>query len=159
MSKPDLSTYGGRLREVGYAGMVANQTENVIVDRVNAAATSIEFGYAVAYAGANQVKAPASDDDDIVGISVRHAVHPADASGNVAYARYQAVPVMKTGYILALADENAAAGDGVISITAKSGKLGSVTGGAAGAGRVAVPGAVWENAVTAGSIGLIRIVS
>ena len=57
----------------------------------------------------------------------------------------------------AVAYENATRGDGVISVTAQNGKLGSTTGGAAGAGRVAVPGAIWETTTTAGQIGIVRI--
>lgn len=158
MSKPDLSSYGGRLRDLGYAGQIVDTNPVTIEALINDQATAIDFGVAVARSAAdNTCKAPAADGDKIVGISVRHAIRPADSSNNVTYAQKDAVPVLRDGFIYATAYENATRGDGVISVTAQSGKLGSTTGGAAGAGRVAVPGATWETTTTAGSIGIVRI--
>ncbi len=158
MSKPDLSTYGGRLRDLGYAGQIVDTNPVTIEALINDQATAIDFGVAVARSAAdNTCKAPAADGDKIVGISVRHAIRPADSSNNVTYAQKDAVPVLRDGFVYATAYENATRGDGVISVTAQNGKLGSTTGGAAGAGRVAVPGATWETTTTAGSIGIVRI--
>lgn len=158
MSKPDLSTYGGRLRDLGYAGQIVDTNPVTIEALINDQATAIDFGVAVARSAAdNTCKAPAADGDKIVGISVRHAIRPADSSNNVTYAQKDAVPVLRDGFVYATAYENATRGDGVISVTAQSGKLGSTTGGAAGTGRVAVPGATWETTTTAGSIGIVRI--
>ncbi|MGE4448578.1 MAG: hypothetical protein AB7E15_09805 [Azospira sp.] len=158
MSKPDLSTYGGRLRDLGYAGQIVDTNPVTIATLINDQATAIDFGVAVARSAANDTcKAPTADGDKIVGISVRHAIRPADASNNVNYAQKDAVPVLRDGFVYAVAYENAARGDGVISVTAQNGKLGSTTGGAAGAGRVAVPGATWETTTTAGQIGIVRI--
>ena len=158
MSKPDLSTYGGRLRDLGYAGQIVDTNPVTIATLINDQATAIDFGVAVARSAAdNTCKAPAADGDKIVGISVRHAIRPADSSNNVNYAQKDAVPVLRDGFVYATAYENAARGDGVISVTAQNGKLGSTTGGAAGAGRVAVPGATWETTTTAGQIGIVRI--
>ena len=158
MSKPDLSTYGGRLRDLGYAGEIVDTNPVTIEALINDQATAIDFGVAVARSAAdNTCKAPAADGDKIVGISVRHAIRPADSSNNVTYAQKDAVPVLRDGFVYATAYENATRGDGVISVTAQNGKLGSTTGGAAGAGRVAVPGATWETTTTAGSIGIVRI--
>lgn len=158
MSKPDLSTYGGRLRDLGYAGQIVDTNPVTIKALINDQATAIDFGVAVARSAAdNTCKAPAADGDKIIGISVRHAIRPADSSNNVTYAQKDAVPVLRDGFVYATAYENATRGDGVISVTAQSGKLSSTTGGAAGAGRVAVPGATWETTTTAGSIGIVRI--
>lgn len=158
MSKPDLSTYGGRLRDLGYAGQIVDTNPVTIATLINDQATAIDFGVAVARSAANDTcKAPTADGDKIVGISVRHAIRPADASNNVNYTQKDAVPVLRDGFVYAVAYENAARGDGVISVTAQNGKLGSTTGGAAGAGRVAVPGATWETTTTAGQIGIVRI--
>ncbi len=158
MSKPDLSTYGGRLRDLGYAGQIVDTNPATIESKTNEAATAIDFGVAVARGAADDTcKAPAADGDKIIGISARHAIRPADSSGNVTYAQRDSVPIVRQGYIYAVAYENATRGDGVISVTAQSGKLGSTTGGAAGAGRVAVPGATWETTTTAGQIGIVRI--
>lgn len=158
MSKPDLSSYGGRLRDLGYAGQIVDTNPTTIESKTNEAATAIDFGVAVARGAADDTcKAPAADGDKIIGISVRHAIRPADASNNVTYAQRDSVPILRDGYVYAVAFENATRGDGVISVTAQNGKLGSTTGGAAGAGRVAVPGATWETTTTAGQIGIIRI--
>lgn len=158
MSKPDLSSYGGRLRDLGYAGQIVDTNPTTIETLINDQATAIDFGVAVARSAANDTcKAPAADGDKIVGISVRHAIRPADSSNNVTYAQKDAVPVLRDGFVYAVAYENAARGDGVISVTAQNGKLGSTTGGAAGLGRVAVPGATWETTTTAGQIGIVRI--
>ena len=158
MSKPDLSSYGGRLRDLGYAGQIVDTNPTTIESKTNEAATAIDFGVAVARGAADDTcKAPAADGDKIIGISVRHAIRPADASNNVTYAQRDSVPILREGYVYAVAFENATRGDGVISVTAQNGKLGSTTGGAAGTGRVAVPGATWETTTTAGQIGIIRI--
>jgi len=158
MSKPDLSTYGGRLRDLGYAGQIVDTNPATIESKTNEAATAIDFGAAVARGAADDTcKAPAADGDKIIGISARHAIRPADSSGNVTYAQKDSVPILRSGYVYATAYENATRGDGVISVTAQSGKLGSTTGGAAGAGRVAVPNAIWETTTTAGQIGIVRI--
>lgn len=158
MSKPDLTTYGGALRDIGYAGQVADTSPATIENRTNSGATSIDFGRAVARgADDKSCKAPAADGDKIIGISVRHVTMVADASGNVVYKQYASVPIMKEGYIYAIPAENVTEGDAVLSITAGNGTLGGVTGGAAGAGRVAVPNATWETTTTAGKVGKIRL--
>ena len=160
MSKPDLSTYGGRLRDLGYAGQIVDSQPTVIDTKISDLALNIDFGVAVARSAADDTcKAPTVDGDKIIGITVRHAIRPADSSNNVTYAQRDAVPILKDGYIWATAYENTTRGDQALSITAQNGKIGSVTGGAAGAGRVVIPGATWETTTTAGTIGKIRIAS
>ncbi len=160
MSKPDLSSYGGRLRDLGYAGQIIDTNPIVTTSLVNDQAVAIDFGNAVARSAAdNTCKAPAADADKIIGIAIRHAIRPASSDGNntVNYAQKDEVAVLREGFIYVLAYENSTRGDGVISVTAQNGKLGSTTGGAAGAGRVAVPNATWETTTTAGQIGIVRI--
>jgi hypothetical protein len=158
MSTPDLNVVKGALLDIGYAGQVADMQDSEIESLKNTAATAIDFAYAVARGtGDNSCKAIAVDGDTPIGISVRYPIRPADSTGVVKYAQNDSVPVMRRGNIFAIAYENAAAGDAVISVTAQGGKLGSTTGGAAGTGRVAINGAYWQGAVTAGSIGKIRI--
>jgi hypothetical protein len=157
MPTPDLSTYGGRLRDLGYAGEIVDTNPATIESKINDQALAIDFGVAVARSAADDTcKAPTADADKIIGITVRNAIRPANSSGIVTYAQRDAVPILRSGYVYAVAYENATRGDGVISVTAQNGKLGSTTGGAAGAGRVAVPGATWETTTTAGQIGVIR---
>lgn len=158
MSKPDLSTYGGKLRDLGYAGEVVNMHPNTIESKTNESATAIDFGIAVARGAADDTcKPPAADGDKLIGISVRHAIRPADSSNNVLYNRYDSVPIMREGYIYVTAFENVTRDDQALSITAQGGKVGGVTGGAAGAGRVVIPNAKWETTTTAGNIGIVRI--
>lgn len=160
MAKPDLSTYGGRLRDLGYAGEIVDTNPVISQSLINDQTIAVDFGVAVARSAADGTcKAPTADADKIIGISIRHAIRPADSSNNVTYAQSDAVPILKDGFIYATAYENTTRGDGVISVTAQNGKLGSTTGGAAGAGRVAVPGATWETSTTAGQIGIVRIAS
>jgi hypothetical protein len=158
MSKPDLTTYGGRLRDLGYAGQLVDMATAVTESKINDQSLSIDFGVAVARSAADDTcKAPTADGDKIIGISIRHAIRPADTSNNVVYAQRDSVPIAKDAYIWVVAYENAVRGDTVISVTAQNGKLGSSTGGAAGAGRVTVPGAPWDTTTAAGAIGKVRI--
>lgn len=162
MSKPDLaSPQSGRLLDVGYEGQIVDMQFTEIDSRTNEAATVIPFGVAVARGTTAdfQCKAQAADGDAIIGISVRHPIKPADSSGNNTYARYDSVPVLRKGNIYVTALENAVRGDGAIAVTAQSGKIGSTTGGAAGTGRIAIPGAKWETTTAAGAVGIVRIAS
>lgn len=161
MAQPTLTTYGGLLRDPGYAGQITHEAHLADIDsKVNEGATAIDFGIAVARGTTsdNTCKAVSADADKIIGISVRLPNRPADSSGNVTYARYDSVPVLKAGWIFAVPFENVTRGDAVLSITAQGGKLGGTTGGVAGAGRVAVTGAYWETTTTAGQVGKLRIV-
>ncbi len=163
MSKPDLSTYGGRLRDLGYAGQIADTNPTIIESKTNEA-TAIDYGIAVARGASDDTcKAPAADGDKLIGISVRHAIRPGDSSNNVSYGQRDSVPILRDGYVYAVAYENATRGDTAISVTAQNGKIGSTTGGAAGAGRVALDGTsgkpkvTWENTTAAGQIGILRV--
>jgi hypothetical protein len=159
MSLVDLSTYGGLLQELGYAGQIAEASPSVIDSRINESTGSIDFGIAVARGTTadNTAKVIAADGDLPIGISGRHAIRPADSSINVNYAKFDAVPVVRMGFVFVVAFENVVRGTAALSITAQGGKIASTTGGAAGAGRVAIPGAVWETTTSAGSVGIVRI--
>lgn len=158
MSKPDLTTYGGVLHEIGYQGQIATQNPVSTRNLPNAAAVNIQYGNAVARGATDDTcKAPAADGDAILGLAVRNAIRPADSSGNVFYAQYDVVDVLIDGDIYAIPTENVVRGDGVLSLTAGNGTLSGTTAGAAGAGRIAVPGAKWETTTTAGQVGRIRI--
>lgn len=164
MTKPTLTTYGGDLHDKGYAGQVADFNPTTIERKTNSAAVAIDFGRFVARSSADDTcKAPTLDADKIIGVSVRHPVMVADASGNVVYVQYYSLPIMREGYIWAIAAENAVRGDTAISITAGNGTVGSTTGGAAGTGRIAMDGtagnikAVWEHTTAAGEVGLLRV--
>lgn len=159
MAAPSLSTYGGLSRDIGYAGGIVNMQPTAIASRTNEAAIAIDFGNAVARGAADDTcKAPAADGDKIIGIAVRDGtLHTASAAGTLLYAQRDIVPVMREGEIFVTAFENVTRGDQALSITAQNGKIGGVTGGAAGAGRVAIPGAVWDTTTTAGQLGIVRV--
>jgi len=158
MAKPDLNTYGGKLRDLGYAGEIVNMHPNTIESKTNESATALDFGVAVARGAADDTCKPqGADGDKLIGISARHAIRPADASNNVVYNRYDSVPIVREGYVYVVAFENVTRDDQVLAITAQTGKLGGVTGGAAGAGRIVLPNAKWETTTTAGSVGIVRI--
>lgn len=159
MAKPDLSSYGGRLLDVGYAGQVADMQDTEIESRtLEGVGATLDFGIAVARGAADDTcKVIAADGDLPIGITVRHPIRPAAADGTVLYARYDSVPIMRRGNIFVTAFENTTRGDAALSVTAQGGKVGSTTGGAAGAGRIAIPGAKWETSVAAAAIGIVRI--
>jgi hypothetical protein len=126
--KPNLNTYGGDLRELGYAGQVADSNDVTSVSKINNGATAIDFGVAVARdAGDDLCKAVTADTDTIIGLSMRHAIRPASAAGDVLYVQNDDVPVMKDGFMFATAFENATRGDYAVAVVAQAGKLGSNT--------------------------------
>ena len=117
----------------------------------------IDFGIAVARGTkAGCCKVIAADADLPIGITVRSPTMVANSSGVVGYASSKPVPVIYLGDIYVKAYETVSAGDQVISVTAQGGKLSGPTAGVVGSGRVLVPGCHWVNAVTAGSVGLVR---
>lgn len=161
--KPDLSTYGGLLHDVGYAGGIVDELNVDIINMVNDQAIAVQFGSAVARSAAdNTCKAPAADGDKIIGIATRFAIKAVPGYGQtnanvVEFDQYDSVPVLRHGDIYVVAAENVTRGDAALSLTAGNGTIGGVTGGAAGAGRVAIPGATWETTTAAGSVGIVRI--
>ena len=160
MAKPDLNSIGGRLLDAGYVGGIVDMNAAVIDSKVNDLTVAIDFGNAVGRSAVDgSCKAPTADGDLLIGIAARHAIRPASSDGNntVSYAQRDMVPVLKQGLIYVLAYENVVRGTVALSITAQNGRIASTTGGAAGAGRVAIPGAVWETTTTAGQIGIVRI--
>lgn len=115
MSAVDLSTYGGALLEVGYAGQVVDLNEAILVSRTNENATAIDFGKVVARGAAdNTCKPIAAASDDILGFAVRHPVMVSNtlpgATPSVNYAQYASVPVMELGRMYATAGMNVTAG-------------------------------------------------
>lgn len=162
----DLSTYGGTLLPAGFAGQPADANTITSVSLMSESTGAIDFGIAVARGATDSTcKLIAADTDLPVGITLRNPTRTAAADGTVTYARYDAVPIARTGFMFAIPFENVTRGDTAISITAQGGKLGGTTGGSAGAGRVALDGTgtkpevVWETTTAAGAIGRVRILS
>lgn len=154
-----LNNPGGRTLSRGYAGNWADTSTHIAVTRKNINAAVIDYGIAVARGvGADECRVITADADKIAGISVRHVTAPYNpTTGEVGYRQFDTVPLARFGRLLVTAYENATEGDQVISVTAQGGKLSSTTAGAAGAGRVVVPGVRWAETVAAGSQGYIEI--
>lgn len=130
MTKPTLSTYGGALRDIGYAGGLVDLSGAFIESRIQESATPLEFGAAVARgATAMGCAVPASVAALIIGFAVRNAVYAADEDGNVNFPQNRMVPVYRGGGspIFALAAEDAAAGD-FVSVLTTANTLGSASG-------------------------------
>lgn len=166
MTKATLLTYGGMLHDIGYAGDIVDFQPTELDSKINESATAIDFGVPVSRGAADNTCKPfATIADKVIGVSVRHAIRPPiDLAGNVKYAQYDSVPLLRqNGFIYAVAVENATRDDVAIALTATA-NFGSTTGGAAGAGRLALDGtsgnikAIWETTTAAGSIGIIRVV-
>ena len=154
-----LNNPGGRSFERGYPGMWADTADSTAISAQNENAGVIDFGVAVA-AGADSTKCKpvTANSERIVGFSVRNAsIAPYDpTTGEVGYAQNKMVAIGKAGRMLVTAAENSAVGDGVLALVAGGGTLGSTTGGAASASRIAIPGAKWAETVVAGNVGLIE---
>ncbi len=158
MTAPNLATYGGLRQQIGYEGGQVDMTTSTTISKISDLALAIDFGRAVARSANDEsCKAPTADGDKLLGVSVRDGTIVFNSSGQALYTQNIAVPIMTEGRIFAVAFENATRGDGVISVTAQNGRLGSTTGGAAGAGRVALGTSTWENTVTAGAIGIVAV--
>ncbi len=155
-----LNTPGGAVRARGYAGQ-GDMNPAVAVSRINEAddvnGVGIDFGVAVAYgatAGNEHCKPFAADADKLLGFSERYVLSPYNGqSDQVSYHKNDTVSVRRMGRLLAAATEDTLAGDQVIIKTAARGALGSSTGGAAGAGRIAATGARWAETLSAGQVG------
>ena len=167
MAQPTLSTAGGFLFAIGYAGQPANPEECSVFTLDNESTANgvdsagmIDFGIAVSKGTkAGCCKIIAADADLPIGITVRHMSDLTSTLTNnyVGYPTSRPVAIMYMGDIYATAYETVSAFDQVLSVTAQGGKLSGPTAGVAGSGRVAVPDAYWVTAVTAGSVGLIRL--
>ncbi len=167
MATPSLATVGGLEFPVGYPGQIAQLQGGLqeIETRTNENATAIEVGGGVCRGvdtvpGKNgNIKPPVSG-GVVVGFSVRalSEMNTAVAAGTVNYPQYSDVPVMREGLMWVTAAENAAEGEACIIVVATPATVGSATtGGAAnGTTRLAAP-AVWRQAITAGSVGLISV--
>lgn len=163
---PSLATAGGRLFAVGYEGQIADGEEAQLDSFTNTGSTALDFGIlAVRDTADRSCKVMAADTDEQLGITVRNPLRAASTDGNntVNYPQYSEVVVMRLGVVFVKAAEDVRRGDQVLAITAggsgnsNAGAFGGSKGGVAGSGRVDVPGAIWEDTVSSGSIGRIRI--
>lgn len=157
MSAVDLSTYGGSLLDVGYAGQIVDINEATLASRANENASAIDFGKVVVRGAADGTCKPiATTGDSILGFAVRHPIQASatvpGATPSVSYKQYDSVPILEIGRIYVTAGGNVTAGNSVY-VTAADGTLTD----ASGAGKAQVPGATWDTTTTSGNIGIVRI--
>jgi hypothetical protein len=160
MSAPSLATPGGFVKAAGFEGQIATLDHPVTISRKNESATAISFGRAVARGASGGCKPPGASGDIIIGISVRDTaavVASTDGNNTTTIAQNGMVTVLKDGHIYAVAIEAVRDGDQVLALTSGGGTLTGTQGGAASSTRLVVTGAVWQGAVGAGEIGIIRI--
>lgn len=161
MTTPTLDTYGGKLRDRGYAGDFADLRISSTSSRV--AKSNIEFGDAVTPdTDENTCKAPTADTDNIIGIALRNVNRPAASDGTVKYLTGDGVTIVEQGYIWAKANEAVVPQD-IAVVKAGTSGFGGVSNGGAGAGRNVLDGttgnivARWEYAVANGGIGRLKV--
>jgi hypothetical protein len=158
MANAALDTYGGLLQAIGIQGAIADGSQTDIMSLANSGATAIDLGNAVAQGSSDLAcKAPAADGDKIIGLAARHAAMASNSSAQTLYAQYDEVPVVRKGDLFVYCTEAYAVGDAVLSKTASTGAIGSTTGGAAGVGRIAVPGATFLSSGLANTVAKVRI--
>lgn len=170
MAQATLTTCGGDLFTVGKPGQIADLENAQIVTKQNSTATVIDFGVAAFWDtgdadGSCRVQTGASD--FCLGITVAEPLMVASSDGldTVNYARYANVPILIDGTIFVQAAEATRAQDEVLALASggagntSPGALGAIVGGAISSTRLLVPGAVWLDTVTSGSIGRVRIKS
>lgn len=166
MATPTLATVGGSLFGLGYQGTLQGNTDMAEIEtRMNENATALDFGDVVCRGVATTPGnigncRPMFTGLTVIGISVR-ALSEANATtgSTVNYPQNKEVPILKDGWILAIAAENVTEGDDCIGVVASLGQVGGTTGGAAnGTTRLAFPAsAKWQQTVTTGNVGLIHI--
>lgn len=159
MAQPNLTTYGGILRDPGYEGGQVNQNPFQSITMVNDQPTPIFPGRFVARSAADDTcKAPATDADVLCGFSIRFPIMTADYLTDVMnYKQFAALPVAYDDTIYAIPSENVNRGDRVVNITATN-RAGSAATAAAGAGRVLAGECTWETTTAAGTLGKIKVV-
>lgn len=158
MSRPDLSTYGGRLLDEGYAGQVLDLNTHSIFNYRNEGAAGIDFGlFVVRGAAADTCKLPGAAGDKVVGVSVRHSVGVADISGNVLYLQNAMVPALEIGRIRVVCENGCNPDDPVFVRYAGTGVLGAARSATVANETFAFANAVWVSTTAAGGLGVIRI--
>ncbi|WCF27935.1 structural cement protein Gp24 [Xylella fastidiosa] len=158
MSGIDLSTYGGRLLDLGVAGQVIDLNTSGLCNYKNAGETPIDFGLFVARGPQDATcKAPDGADAAILGISVRHVTMVADAAGQVRYAPHAMVPVLEIGRIWVICEDGCRPDDPVFIRIAGTGAWGAARSAAIASDTIPYPQAIWDSTSAPGALGVIRI--
>ncbi len=167
MAIPTLATVGSSEFSVGYPGQLAMLPagQPQIETRVNESATALAPGCAVARGvavapGTIGNCKPIASGAVVIGLAVRSLAdaNTTVSAGTIEYARYSAVPILKDGYMWAVAAEAITEGDTGIAVVATPTTIGGSTGGAAdGTTRLTIPNSVWQQTVSSGAVGLIKI--
>jgi hypothetical protein len=146
MPKIDLGTYGDLLFDAGIPGMDADINISSIVTYTNGV-NPLDVGMAVAV-NVNGVIIPPDATHPPVGITVRHPVWPADATGSWMYPPNAPVPVMEFGRVWAICVAGCNVGD---AASAEANGTSSV------GGTFPIPGAIWDTQAAAGGIAIMRV--
>ncbi|AAF84385.1 hypothetical protein XFUD_07180 [Xylella fastidiosa] len=160
MSGIDLSTYGGRLLDLGVAGQVIDLNTSGLYNYKNAGETPIDFGLFVARGPKdNTCCLPGSDAISILGVSVRHVTMVADEAGQVRYAPHAMVPVLEIGRIWVICEDGCRPDDPVLIRIAGTGALGAARSAAIASETIPYPQARWDSTTAPGALGVIRILN
>lgn len=163
-------------QDLGYPGSLADASPHIVDTGTNESATAIDFGVPVAPGVLAGSYKPIANDTDAAlcnGIAMRDPTlgNAGPASSTINYGQYKDFPVVRMGRIFAIAAENVTDGDQVLIITGSSAAQAQGTcfgsshgaGGAAGAGRIALKGAIWRahpvgaaRAIVAGTVAVIE---
>ncbi len=164
MATPTLATVGGQQFSAGYAGQIANNSNEADIEsRNNENATAVELGapvcrgVAVAPGTPGNCK-PVAASGVVIGFAVRaDSEANADSTGTTNFPQNTMVGVLRLGWMWAIAAENATEGDAAIALSATPTTVGSATGGAANGTTRLATSATWMQTVTTGNPGLIRV--
>ncbi|MEX3929751.1 hypothetical protein AB4Y36_38070 [Paraburkholderia sp. BR10936] len=147
MGRIDLGTYGDLLFDPGIPGMDVDVNISSIVSYTNNTNAPIGPGYAVGVDGDGRIAALAAG-SEVAGITVRHAVWPANEEGEWFYPPSAPVPVMEFGRVWAICKAGCEVGDAV-----GADLDGTLTVG----GALPVAGAFWDSKAAAGGIAIARV--
>ena len=141
----DLGDYGDALNVPGIPGMDADINISSIVNYLNKNSVT-EVGVAVGVDVNGVITAPAAG--NVAGVTMRHPVFVADASGNELYPPFTAVPVMEFGRVWVICVAGCNVGDPVTCQPDGTLSVG---------GAIPVDGAFWDDKVAAGTIARVRL--
>lgn len=147
----DITANGGLLLPIGLPGQGYDFNPRDVVSRTNSATAPIVMGNFVADVTPQNCKPIAGDGDVPSGIAMQAA-----ETLLAQWPQYATVPVLRKGYVCALAAEDATEGDDVVAVVANGGQPGSAAAGAVGAGRLATK-AKWVTTTKANDVGVIRL--
>ena len=140
MTTPSLSTYGGRLHDVGYKGQVPDMRNFNAITRILDGATALDFGQPVNITSSTLCEVVNAGSDHVHGFALRNPTRVANSSDLTLYSVGENVDVLDNGPINLLVAEDVTTGNivdiiitgGVATIGSKENVAYSAAGAAAG---------------------------